>query len=94
MSVNAFVPDDFFPMRQLDKQTSRRMTSFLRERFSLDDDLRHGGVAPRGRRSGTSFRRYRVGERQIVVHIDDAARQVLVIRFAHRQQVNRGLLTD
>ena len=94
MSVNTFGSDDILPMRQLDKQISRRMTSFLRERFSLNDDPRHGGAALRGRRPGTSFRRYRVGDWRIVVHIDDAARPVPVIRVAHRQQVNRGLLTD
>ncbi len=81
-------------LRKLDKQTSLRITSFLRERIALDDDPRRGGVALRGRRSGTSFWRYRVGDWRIVVHIDDAARQVLVIRVAHRRQVYRGLFTD
>ena len=81
-------------LRKLDKQTSLRITSFLRERIALDDDPRRGGVALRCRRSGTSFWRYRVGDWRIVVHIDDAARQVLVIRVAHRRQVYRGLFTD
>ena len=81
-------------LRKLDKQIARRMTSFLRERIAPNDDPRHSGVALRGRKSGTSFWRYRVGDWRIVVHIDDAARRVLVIRVAHRQQVYRSLLTD
>ncbi len=75
-------------LAKLDKQTARRITSFLRERVTELDDPRSIGEALKGSRLG-SFWKYRLGDYRIITSIEDGALRILVIRVGNRRDVDR-----
>lgn len=72
----------------MDKQIARRITSFLRERVALLDDVRSIGEALKGSKLG-EFWKYRVGDYRIVAKIEDEVLLVLVVRVGNRREVYR-----
>ena len=75
-------------LAQLDRQTARRITAFLRERVAVLDDPRSIGEALKGSRLG-AFWKYRVGDWRIITSIEDTALRVLVIKIGNRREVYR-----
>lgn len=75
-------------LRGLDKSVSGRITRFLRERIAPLEDARSIGAAIQGG-GALSMWRYRVGDWRIVVHIEDEAVRVLVVKVGHRREVYR-----
>lgn len=73
---------------RLDKQTARRLTSFMRERIAILDDPRAVGSALAGSELGHLWR-YRVGDYRIICDMQDAKLVVLVIHVGHRREVYR-----
>jgi mRNA interferase RelE/StbE len=70
--------------RKLPREILPRINRAL---LSLEDEPRPHGVA---KLSGSSDRwRIRVGDYRIIYKIDDAAREITVLRIAHRRQVYR-----
>ena len=63
---------------KLDKGEAKRITSFLRERPALADDLRSTGRALTGPAVG-AYWRYRVGNYRIICNIQDGVLCILVI---------------
>ena len=62
-------------------------TRVNRALLALEDTPRPHGLI---KLSGSSNRwRIRVGDYRVIYHIDDAAREVTVLRIAHRRQVYR-----
>lgn len=75
-------------LAKLDKQTARRITSFLRERVAVLDDPRSIGDALKGSKLG-AFWKYRVGDYRIITSIEDGALRILVVRVGNRREVYR-----
>ncbi len=73
-------------LEKLEKQTAKRITSFLRERLSVLENPRTIGKALKGSRLG-DFWRYRVGNYRIICNIENSVLRILVIRIAHRKDV-------
>jgi len=69
----------------LDKQTRRRISSFLRERIAIDENPRRLGKALAADKIG--LWRYRVGDYRIVCRIEDDKVVVLVVSVGHRSKV-------
>ena len=75
-------------LRKLDRQTARRLTSFLRERVSVAKDPRSLGAALKGDELG-QFWKYRVGDFRLIAEIKDKELRVLIVRLGHRREVYR-----
>lgn len=75
-------------LARLDKQLSRRITIFLRERVAVLDDPRSIGEALKGSKLG-EFWKYRVGDYRIISSIEDGALRILVVRIGNRREVYR-----
>ncbi len=75
-------------LRKLDRQTARRLTSFLRERVSVAKDPRSLGAALKGDELG-QFWKYRVGDYRLIAEIKDKELRVLIVRLGHRREVYR-----
>ncbi len=75
-------------LRKLDPAIARRITSFLRERVALLEDVRSIGEALRGDSLG-DFWKYRLGDYRIVARIVDQRLVVIVVRIGHRREVLR-----
>ena len=73
---------------KLDRQTARRILTFLHGRVATLYDPRSIGEALKGSRLG-EFWKYRVGDYRIITRIEDNALRVLVVRVAHRDRVYR-----
>jgi len=70
--------------RKLSPPIRKRVNRAL---LTLEDNPRPSGVV---KLSGSTNRwRIRVGDYRIIYRIDDAAREVLILRIAHRRQVYR-----
>lgn len=67
---------------------ARRILAFLTERLARLDDPRSVGEALKGAKLG-SFWKYRVGDWQIIVAIDDGVMRILVLRVGNRREVYR-----
>ncbi len=76
-------------LAKLDKQTAKRITSFLKERVSPLDDPRSIGEALKGSKL-VSFWKYRVGNYRIISSIEDGALTILVIKIGNRSDVYRN----
>ena len=59
-------------LSKLDKQTARRITTFLRERVAVLADPRSIGEALKGSKLG-EFWKYRVGDYRIISSIEDGS---------------------
>ena len=75
-------------LAKLDKPVARRILAFLRERVAVLDDPRSVGEALQGSKLG-EFWKYRVGDYRVVVHIEDGALCVLVLKVGNRREVYR-----
>lgn len=75
-------------MAKLDKQVSKRIIKFLRERIATSDDPRNIGQALKGSKLG-NFWRYRVGDYRIVCDIQDHSLKILVVKVGNRGNVYR-----
>ena len=75
-------------LRKLDRQTARRLTSFLRERVSVAKDPRSLGAALKGDELG-QFWKFRVGDLRLIAEINDKELRVLIVRRGHRREVYR-----
>ena len=75
-------------MAKLDKQVSKRIIRFLRERIAVSDDPRNIGQALKGSKLG-NFWRYRVGDYRIVCDIQDGSLRILVVKVGNRGNVYR-----
>ncbi|MGC8791587.1 MAG: type II toxin-antitoxin system RelE family toxin [Desulfurella sp.] len=75
-------------LASLDKQTAKRIITFLKERIALSDNPRKLGKTLKGSKLG-DFYRYRVGNYRIICAIEDDNLLVIVIRIAHRKEVYR-----
>ena len=75
-------------LAKLDKPVARRILAFLRERVSPLDDPRSVGEALKGSKLG-DFWKYRVGDYRVIVHIEDGALRILVLKVGNRREVYR-----
>ena len=75
-------------LAKLDKQIARRITAFLRERLSTQDDPRSVGEALKASRSG-AFCKYRFEDYRIISSIEDSALRILVVKIGNRREVYR-----
>lgn len=73
---------------KLDKQIARRITAFLRERVSIQDDPRSLGEALKGSKLG-AFWKYRVEDYRIIGSIEDHVLRILVVKIGNRREVYR-----
>jgi len=71
---------------KLDRQHSKRILKFLRERIAILEDPRSLGKALQGSRFGDLWR-YRVGNFRIICKIEDDRLVIVVIRIGHRREV-------
>lgn len=65
---------------------ARRILAFLHDRVAQLDDPRSIGELLKDTKLGT-FWKYRVGNYQIIVSIEDDALRILVVRLGHRKDV-------
>lgn len=82
-----FTPDAEKQLSKIDRQSSKRIVSFLRERIATSENPRSLGKALKG--VLREFWRYRVGDHRIICRIEDDRLLVLVVRVAHRREVYR-----
>ena len=75
-------------LAKLDKPVARRILAFLRERVAQLEDPRSVGEALKGSRLG-DFWKYRVGDYRVIVHIEDGALRVLILKVGNRREVYR-----
>lgn len=75
-------------LRELDKQTARRILDFMEERVAGQKDPRSTGKALIGPMLG-AYWRYRVGDCRIICDIRDGALCILVIEVRDRKDVYR-----
>ena len=74
-------------LSKLDRQTAKRIITFLCERVASSDDPRASGKVLTGPLAGRW--RYRVGDYRIVCEIEDGRLVVLVLTVGHRSGVYR-----
>lgn len=74
-------------LSKLDRQTAKRIITFLRERVAAGEDPRASGKALSGPLAGRW--RYRVGDYRIVCEIEDGRLVVLVLTVGHRSEIYR-----
>ncbi|ALR22824.1 MULTISPECIES: type II toxin-antitoxin system RelE family toxin [Sphingobium] len=74
-------------LSKLDRQTAKRIMTFLRERVASSDDPRASGKPLTGPLAGRW--RYRVGDYRIVCEIEDGRLVVLVLTVGHRSGIYR-----
>ena len=82
-----FEPRALGELKKLDRTGQRRIVGFLQDRVAGNRDPRSSGKPLTGDKIG--LWRYRVGAYRIVCRINDAERDVLVLRIAHRKDVYR-----
>jgi mRNA interferase RelE/StbE len=75
-------------LAKLDKQTAKRISTFLRERVANLDDPRSIGEALKGSKLG-DFWRYRVGDYRLIADIRDSKVSILVVRVGNRRNIYR-----
>jgi len=74
-------------LSKLDRQTAKRIITFLRERVAAGEDPRASGKALSGPLAGRW--RYRIGDYRIVCEIEDGRLVVLVLTVGHRRAIYR-----
>ena len=82
-----FSPEAEKQLSRIDRQSARRIITFLRDRIEKIEDPRSLGKALKG--VLREFWRYRVGDYRIIARIENDRMVVLVIRVAHRREVYR-----
>jgi mRNA interferase RelE/StbE len=75
-------------LRKLDKQTARRILSFIDDRVAKADNQRELGKALTGETLGVLWR-YCVGDFRIICDIQDEKLCVLMVRVGNRREVYR-----
>ncbi len=75
-------------LAKLDRQVSKRITVFLRERVLSLDNPRMLGAALTGSRLG-EFWKYRVGDYRILCRVEDDVLRVFVVKVGNRREVYR-----
>ena len=75
-------------LRKLERQTARRLTSYLRERMSGARDPRSLGAALTGDEPG-QFWKYRVGDYRLIAEIRGRELRILIVCLGHRRDVYR-----
>jgi mRNA interferase RelE/StbE len=75
-------------LAKLDRETARRILTFLRDRVSPLEDPRAMGEALKGARLG-GFWKYRIGDFRVIAAIEDGALRVLVVKIGNRRDVYR-----
>ena len=75
-------------LKKLDREISRRITSFLGKRIATLDDPRSIGAALKGTELGELWR-YRVGDYRIICEIRDKQLVILAISIGHRREIYR-----
>jgi mRNA interferase RelE/StbE len=75
-------------VEKLDRETRKRIRSFLEERLVTLHDPRQVGDALQGARLG-NYWRYRVGDYRIICDLQDSRLVVLVIEIENRRDVYR-----
>ncbi len=75
-------------LAKLDKNETKRITSFLRQHLAVLEDPRSTGKALTGPHLG-AYWRYRVGDYRIICDIQDSALCILVIEIGNRREVYR-----
>jgi len=74
-------------LRKLDKQSARRIVTYLKERVAPLEDARTAGKALRGPLG--VFWRYRVGEFRIICELSDKSFRALLVRIGNRKDIYR-----
>jgi mRNA interferase RelE/StbE len=74
-------------MRKLDKQSARRIVTYLNERIAPLEEPRSQGKALRGPLG--DFWRFRVGDYRIICELRDRSLRVMVLRIGNRKDVYR-----
>jgi mRNA interferase RelE/StbE len=74
-------------LRKLDRPAQERIARFLTTRVRGQANPKEQGKPLTGGK--VKLWRYRIGAYQVVCHIDDAARTVVVMRIVHRKDVYR-----
>ena len=82
--VIEFDPHTKREFRKLDKQISKRLVRFLKERVA--ENPRSVGQPLKGSKLG-EFWKYRVGDYRIVANIEDDILRILVVKVGHRREV-------
>jgi mRNA interferase RelE/StbE len=75
-------------LAKLDRQVSKRITTFLRERVLGLENPRMIGEALTGSRLG-EFWKYRVGDYKILCRLEDDVLRVFVVKVGNRRDVYR-----
>ncbi len=75
-------------LKQLDHKVAQRILVFLHGRLARLDNPRSIGEALKGSTSG-QFRKYRVGDWQIIASIEDRNIRILVVRIGNHREVYR-----
>lgn len=75
-------------LTKLDRQHSRRILKFLRDRIAELENPRSIGKALQGPRFGELWR-YRVGDFRIICKMEDDRLVVLVVRIGQRKEIYR-----
>ena len=83
-----FAPEAVRELDKLDRQVTRRILKFLRDRVAKLEDPRSIGTALKGSKLG-EFRKYRVGDYRIICRTEDDRLLILVLRIGHRREVYR-----
>lgn len=73
---------------KLDRQTARRIVSYMGERILIQQSPRESGQSLKGSKLGNLWR-YRVGDYRVICDIQDEVLIVLVIGVGHRREVYR-----
>jgi mRNA interferase RelE/StbE len=72
-------------LSKLDKNSQRRIFSFLKKRLALRDDPRELGKKLTG--TLADLWRYRVGDHRLVCELRDEQLLVLIVRVGHRKEI-------
>lgn len=74
-------------LEKLDRQTQRRVLSYLRERVTPSTNPRSIGEALRGELR--ELWKYRLGDFRLICQINDSDHTILVLKVGHRREVYR-----
>lgn len=82
-----FHPDAAKELKKLDRAIAARIIRTLETRVAPLDDPRKLGAPLKGAQDG--YWRWRIGDYRVVARIEDPRIVILVVRVAHRREVNR-----
>jgi mRNA interferase RelE/StbE len=75
-------------LRDMDKQSARRIVTYLRDRVAVLDNPRSLGRALQGTRFENQWR-YRVGDYRIISEIRNGTITIVVVSVGHRREIYR-----